>query len=62
MEGKQYKHRNGNIYTVLFLTNKSDNPDGRNNYPKTVVYVGQNGKLWSRPLSDWDRSFEIANN
>lgn len=57
MEGKQYKHRNGNIYTVLFLTNSG----GREKHPVDVVYIGQNGKIWSRRLTDWDRSFTLLN-
>ena len=55
--GKQFKHRNGNIYTVLFLTNIDSTPERLNEHPIDVVYMGQNGKIWSRRLSDWDRSF-----
>jgi hypothetical protein len=55
MQGKQYKHRNGNIYTVLFLTNVDS--EDKVNHPIDVVYIGQDGKLWSSMLSDWYRSF-----
>lgn len=55
MQGKQYIHKNGNIYTVLFLTNVDS--DDKVNHPIDVVYMGQNGKIWSRRLSDWNRSF-----
>lgn len=54
MIGKQYVHTNGNIYTVLFLTNTSSEND---KYPIDVVYIGQNGNIWSRSLSDWNKSF-----
>ena len=57
MEGKQYLHTNKNIYTVLFLTNQTNNKTQQKNHPVDVVYIGQNGKIWSRRLSDWDRSF-----
>lgn len=64
MNGKQYKHNNGNIYTVLFLTNTASStdssPETLKNHPIDVVYMGQNGKVWSRRLSDWDRSFTKA--
>ena len=51
----KWRHYNGNIYTVIELTNlHSENFD---KYPITVVYKGENGKIWSRPLSDWSRSF-----
>lgn len=49
--GSTWTHHSGRLYTVLFLTNGLDRPD----YPRTVVYVGVNGKLWSGPLSDWHR-------
>jgi hypothetical protein len=55
--GKQFKHRNGNIYTVLLLTNTDSTPERLVDHPIDVVYMGQNGKIWSRRLSDWDRSF-----
>ena len=55
--GKQFKHKNGNIYTVLFLTNTDSTPERLKDHPIDVVYMGQNGKIWSRRLSDWDRSF-----
>lgn len=54
MQGKQFVHTNGNVYTVLFLTNTSDQHE---DHPIDVVYMGQNGNIWSRPLSDWNRSF-----
>lgn len=49
----RWRHRNGAEYTVWAFTNtESTNPD----YPETIVYHGDNGNLWSRPLSDWHRS------
>lgn len=58
MEGTQYKHRNGVIYTVLFLTNTEGEPSRLKDHPVDVVYEGPNGKKWSRKLTDWDRSFK----
>jgi hypothetical protein len=53
-EGSVWQHRNGNRYLVLAIANHaSDRPE---RYPKTVVYQGANGNIWSRPLSDWHRS------
>jgi len=57
MVGKQFKHRNGNVYTVLMFTNTDSTPERLNDHPIDVVYIGQNGKMWSRQLNDWDRSF-----
>lgn len=49
----KWKHTNGNIYTVLFLSNVMTS---RKEYPVTVVYQGENLNIWSRPLSSWHRS------
>lgn len=49
----QWKHRNGNVYTVLMIANEhSERPQ----YAPTVVYQGPNGNVWARPASDWHRS------
>lgn len=47
-------HKDGAIYQVIQLANvDSTQPD---RYPVTVVYRGEDGKVWSRPASDWYRS------
>lgn len=53
--GTKWRHANGNTYTVRMITNAPD--DDR--YPRTVVYQGQNGELWSRRSDDWHRSMTI---
>lgn len=51
--GSVWRHHSGRIYTVLFLVNE---PMGKEDkYPRTVVYIGANGKLWCGPLHDWHR-------
>lgn len=48
-----WRHRNGNQYYVLCVANiYSERPE----YPLTVVYVGANGRIWSRPFAEWHRS------
>lgn len=51
-----WKHHNGNTYKVLHMTNiESTNQD---KYPTTVVYANtKNGRIYSRRLCDWHRSF-----
>lgn len=52
---QMWQHTNGGLYIVQFLTNESST---KPEYPVTVVYRGvANGLLWSRPMSDWCRSF-----
>ncbi len=52
--GTRWRHTNGCEYNIVLIANEfSTNLE---KYPVTVVYTGDNGKVWSRPLSDWDRS------
>lgn len=44
--GSVWSHRNGNHYLVIGSADKG----------QRVVYHGENGKVWSRLLSDWHRS------
>jgi hypothetical protein len=53
--GTFWTHNNGNVYEVLMLTNEASD---REEYQPQVVYRGRNGNVWSRPLSDWGRSFK----
>ena len=50
-----WQHTNGNIYEVIGYTNMHST--NLTKYPLTIVYKGENGNIWSRPLSDWHRSF-----
>lgn len=49
----RWKHHNGNEYRVVMLANLDSM---RAEYPPTVVYVGANGKVWSRPVARWHSS------
>ena len=42
-----------NGYTVLFITNGAHVSE---RHPQQVVYEGDNGFVWSLPLSDWPGS------
>lgn len=59
LEGKNFKHKNGQRYKVLFLTNTVTDAKRNIEHPIDVIYIGSNGNKWSRALSDWDRSFTI---
>ena len=56
--GKQYTHKKGNIYTVVGFTNDSGDREDKD-FPITVIYMDQEGRHWSRPLSRWHGSFEL---
>ena len=56
--GSVWKHHSGRLYTVKMYTNLDTTRPEK--YPVTIVYEGANGKLWSRPLSDWHRSMTEA--
>ena len=49
----KWRHSNGIKYKIIAIANETNTEK----YPLTVVYKGKNGKIWSRPLSDWYRSF-----
>lgn len=52
--GSRWVHKNGNEYEVLMLANERTlDPD---RYPVNVVYRGNNGRIWCRPLAQWHRS------
>ena len=56
--GKQYTHKKGNTYTVIGSTNNLGDREDKD-FPVTVVYMDQEGRHWSRPLSRWHRSFKL---
>ncbi len=51
-----WKHKSGSFYRVLLITNEQST---REEYPITVVYKGQDGVVWSRPLSKWHDSMTL---
>ena len=53
MPGSRWLHHSGRMYTVLFLVNEPES--NKPQYPRTVVYIGPNGKLWAGRLDDWHR-------
>jgi len=58
LPGQHWAHYNGQRYSVLLLTNQQSTQE---RYPVTVVYQNvDNLTTWSRPLSDWHRSFTLV--
>jgi len=54
--GSVWRHRNGAVCRVLFVTNQGHLSGGR---PPDVVYESLDPpeRKWSHPLADWARSF-----
>ncbi len=48
--GTVWRHLYGGVYTVLAIANTA-HPSEK--FPPAVVYVGANGNVWTRPLSEW---------
>lgn len=57
--GSVWEHRNGNRYQVIQVANNCFAHFSQH-YPVTVVYKGMDGKVWSRPLSDWHQSMTLV--
>ena len=57
LQETNWQHKNGSVYEVLMIANEQTAmPDV---YPVTVVYRNiANGRIWSRPVSEWERSFK----
>ena len=55
-----WKHTNGNLYIVLVIANEKADESRIQQYPVTVVYGGENGNVWSRPLTEWHRSMSYV--
>lgn len=53
--GSAWRHKNGNAYRVVAIANNCD-AHFSERYPVTVVYQGENGKMWARRADDWHRS------
>ncbi len=53
--GTRWQHSNG-VYVPYDFTNLGSNEEMK--YPPRVSYRGENGKVWSRSISDWHRSMK----
>lgn len=57
-KGMVCRHHSGRVYTVLDLSNTyATVPDAR--FPVTVIYLGANGNVWSRPLIEFVQKFDV---
>jgi len=45
--GNKYVHDNGVVYKVLFIANEGSEKE---EYPETIVYQGDNGKVWTKTV------------
>ena len=55
--GSRWRHYNGCEYTVMTVANIRSSDHKK--YPVTIVYLGINGRFWTRPLGDWHRSMTL---
>ena len=51
--GSTWLHTNGNRYTV---TGRANDDSNRADYPPVVLYRGEDGRHWAKPLSEWHRN------
>lgn len=55
--GQVYTHHKGNRYTVLHVANVASIND---KYPPTVVYQGENGHVWTKTVTEFNRTMELS--
>lgn len=51
--GSMWLHANGSRYTV---TGHANDDSSRADYPPVVLYRGEDGRHWAKPLAEWHRS------
>jgi hypothetical protein len=55
--GEDWQHHKGGVYTVLLLTSEPGE-DKADKFPRSVVYQGEDGRVWTRTLESWYESFK----
>lgn len=58
IRGSQWKHHKGGIYTVLLVTSEPGE-DKADKFPRSVVYRGEDDRVWTRTLESWYESFKL---
>ncbi len=46
--GSKWRHHKGGIYTVVIVSNECSTD--KDKFPVTIIYQGDNGKVWSAGL------------
>lgn len=54
--GSKWLHTNGDVYTVLYVTNTSVEESRRDEYPMMVIYRGPERKLYSKSIEGFLKS------
>jgi hypothetical protein len=50
--------KSGDIYTLILISNVHAGELRRDEFPRMAVYYDRDGKIWSRPYSEFLRKFE----
>lgn len=53
--GTRWRHHSGKYYRVLMLTNEHSQQEDK--FPLTAVYMDEQQRTWSRPVSKFVRKF-----
>ena len=53
---QRWRHHNGVEYVVICLSNEHSE---RDEYPLTITYQGENGRIWSKPLRGFMKSMNL---
>lgn len=56
--GAQLRHHSGRNYTVIAIANKGSADPVK--FPVSAVYIGVNGRIWTRSVDSMVNKFEIV--
>lgn len=58
--GSKWRHKNGNLYTILMFANLDTDEARLDEYPPTIIYQDEKGHVWCRSFSRWHSSMTIV--
>lgn len=59
-QSRYYRHRNGNLYCVMFFVNQhAQDPD---RYPLLVVYMDHYGRKWAKSPERFNAGMTLTDN
>lgn len=59
--GTHWRHHSGRRYRIIEIANLGASPDQKDKFPPTIVYQGEDGKVWATTdLGRWYSKFALV--